>query len=63
MFQLGCPMCGYSAPPPPRQKNPIIKPPKVKEHRETESLPFWTYVISFIALFILIALLSWFITR
>jgi hypothetical protein len=64
MFQLGCPMCGYSAPPPPKAaKTPRIKQAKTKEYHVTESLPFWTYAITFIALIIIVALLSWFITK
>jgi uncharacterized membrane protein YvbJ len=64
MFQNGCPMCGYSAPPPPKQpKTKKIKPPKTKEHAKTEPIPFWTYVAAFFALFVVIALLSYFITR
>jgi len=64
MFQGGCPMCGYSAPPPPKQpKNPKMKPPRIKEHHVNEPIPFWTYVVTFIALFTVIAFLSYFITR
>jgi hypothetical protein len=64
MFQNGCPMCGYSAPPSSKKtKNPKKKKTKSGEGYTTEPLSFWTYVITFIALFIVIALLSWFITR
>jgi len=63
MFQNGCPMCGYSAPPSPKQKNLRMKPPRVKGHYTTEPIPFWTYVVTFIALFTVIAFLSYFITR
>jgi hypothetical protein len=57
-------MCGYSAPPPPKQpKTKKIKPPRTKEHTKTEPIPFWTYVAAFFALFVVIALLSYFITR
>jgi hypothetical protein len=64
MFQSGCPMCGYSAPPPPKQPKPQkMKPPKTKEYHAAAPIPFWTYVITFIALFAVIALLSYFITR
>ncbi|GBU29268.1 hypothetical protein R84B8_02832 [Treponema sp. R8-4-B8] len=63
MFQNGCPMCGYSAPPSPKQKNPKMKPPKIKHRHAGEPIPFWTYIVTFIALFAVIAFLSYFITR
>ncbi|MCL2802262.1 MAG: zinc ribbon domain-containing protein [Treponema sp.] len=64
MFQNGCPMCGYSAPSAPRQpKQKKVKSHPKREAPPAEPLPFWTYVITFIFLFFVIALLSWFITR
>ncbi|MDR2717230.1 MAG: zinc ribbon domain-containing protein [Treponema sp.] len=64
MFQNGCPMCGYSTPPPPKpSKTPQKKPPKIKKRPVAEPIPFWTYAALFIALFAVIALLSYFITR
>jgi hypothetical protein len=57
-------MCGYSAPPSPKPaKTPGRKPAKTREYHVTEPLPFWTYAITFIALIIIVALLSWFITK
>ena len=66
MFQGGCPMCGYSAPPPPDSKN--AKPDKKKKKPSwisgsSEPLPAWTYIISIIVLFALIAFISYFITK
>jgi hypothetical protein len=64
MFKNGCPMCGYSAPPPPKQpKIRQKKPKKVREHHVAEPLPFWTYAAAFIALFAAILLLSHLITK
>ncbi|MCL2765550.1 MAG: zinc-ribbon domain-containing protein [Treponema sp.] len=63
MFQNGCPMCGYSAPPPPKVKEPKIKPPPPIPPPPAEPLPFWTYIITFTALLAVIALFSYFITR
>ncbi|MCL2442482.1 MAG: zinc ribbon domain-containing protein [Treponema sp.] len=64
MFQNGCAMCGYSAPPPPKQpKSPKPRPPLRKSPPEAQPLPFWTYIITFITLFLAVALLSWFITK
>jgi len=63
MFQNGCPLCGYSTPPPPKnQKTPKIKTPR-SGRRSSEPLPFWTYIITFIVILVLIALFSYFITR
>jgi len=64
MFKNGCPMCGYSAPPP--SKQPKIrpkKPQKARKHHASEPLPFWTYAVAFIALFAAILLLSHLITK
>jgi len=64
MFKNGCPMCGYSAAPPPKSsKKHKKKPKKSKKHPTAEPLPFWTYLITFIALFVVIAFLSYFLTR
>jgi len=64
MFQSGCPMCGYSAPPPPKTKNKKIKQPRrFKDMSPAEPLPFWTYVVTFLALLAVIALFSWLITK
>jgi len=65
MFQGGCPMCGYSAPPP-DSKN--VNPDKKKKNPSgssgsAEPLPAWTYIISIIVLLALIALISYFITK
>jgi len=63
MFLNGCPMCGYSAPPPPKQKSQKFKLPARKDPPPAQPLPFWTYVITFISLFLAIALFSWLITK
>jgi len=64
MFKNGCPMCGYSADPTVKSsKTPKKKKVKAKELPMEEPLPFWTYALAFLALFIVIALLSYFITR
>jgi len=67
MFKNGCPMCGYSAAPSPKQPKIRPKKPKspkrVKEHHVAEPLPFWTYAVAFIALFAAILLLSHLITK
>ncbi|MCL2180797.1 MAG: zinc-ribbon domain-containing protein [Treponema sp.] len=57
MFQNGCPMCGYSAPSSSKKAN--NKP----AHRPAEPLPFWTYIAAFFALFAVIGVLSYLITR
>jgi len=63
MFQGGCPMCGYSAPPPPKTKPRVIYAPKEKERFRGEPLPIWTYILGFLALIALVALLAHFLTR
>ena len=63
MFQSGCPMCGYSAPPPPKTKTPRMKPPRRKNSQPAEPLPFWTYIAVGIALLAVITLFSWLITK
>jgi len=63
MFQGGCPMCGYSAPPSDTQN---VKPNKKASSRNGLSfdpLPAWTYIVSVILLLIIIALVSYLITR
>jgi len=61
MFLNGCPMCGYSAIPSSSNKN--IKMPKPRKNRNNEPVSPLTYIISFIALLVIIALISWIITR
>jgi len=62
MFQGGCPMCGYSAPPPP--KTPERKFPKVKKkYNNSDPLPTWTYIVTIVILLAVIAFFSHFITR
>ncbi|MCL2440828.1 MAG: hypothetical protein FWD14_03735 [Treponema sp.] len=63
MFQSGCPMCGYSAPPKPKTPKPAKKKPGRKNIPADEPLPFWTYLLTFIALLIVIAIFSWLITK
>jgi len=62
MFQNGCPMCGYSAPPAGNTKPQKIKPSR-KKKEYSEPLPFWTYAITFFILIVIVALFSWVITR
>jgi len=66
MFQGGCPMCCYSAPPPPDSKNAKHDKNKKKlswNSGGAEPLPAWTYIISILILLALIALVSYFITK
>jgi len=63
MFQNGCPMCGYSAPPPSKTKQRIANPPRREDNTAPPPLPFWMYIAAFFVLIIIIALLSFFITR
>ena len=63
MFQNGCPMCGYSAPPPPKTKPRIFKQPRSGDYSQPPPLPFWMYIAGFIALIVIIAMLSFFITK
>jgi len=63
MFQNGCPMCGYSAAPSKPPKYTMLKPPRAKTRPPSEPIPFWSYITVFITLFLLIAFLSYFITR
>jgi len=61
MFLNGCPMCGYSTASAPKT---IDKTPKTKKKRRySEPVPPWFYLVSAIALLVIIALLSWLITR
>jgi predicted nucleic acid-binding Zn ribbon protein len=60
MFQNGCPMCGYSAPPPQKAGN---KPHGKKPRRAAEPMPAWTLILSVIALFVVVWLFSYLITR
>ncbi|MDR0322171.1 MAG: zinc ribbon domain-containing protein [Treponema sp.] len=62
MFQNGCPMCGYSAAPTKAPKLKKIKPPR-REDRPPDALPFWTYVAAFAVVALIVALLSWVVTR
>ncbi|MCL2808840.1 MAG: zinc ribbon domain-containing protein [Treponema sp.] len=64
MFQNGCPMCGYSAPPAPKSsKSKQIKQPRTKKyHQPAQPLPFWTYAAAVFFLLLVIMLLSWLIT-
>jgi uncharacterized membrane protein YvbJ len=62
-FENGCPLCGYSDPNAGKKKNEKVKKKKPKrQHRHHEPLPFWGYIVMFIALFILILLFSHLIT-
>jgi len=63
MFQNGCPMCGYSAPPPEKTKQRVIKHRSADNSPSSPPLPFWMYIAAFIGLIILIAFLSYFITK
>jgi RNA polymerase subunit RPABC4/transcription elongation factor Spt4 len=62
MFQNGCPMCGYSSAPPP-QKAKSYKPREKKPRHKAEPLPTWAFILSILALFGIIWLLSWLIFR
>ncbi|MCL2186719.1 MAG: hypothetical protein FWB86_12840 [Treponema sp.] len=59
MFQGGCPMCGYSAPPP----DANVKQNKNRKGSSFEPLPAWTYIVSAIVLLVILALVSYLITR
>ena len=64
MFQNGCPMCGYSAPPPPKAPEPRrISAPRPKKNYYTEAPSAWAYIVPVIAIVTIIALLSYLITR
>jgi len=63
MFQSGCPMCGYSAPPPEKTKTKKIKPGNYKEHTHIEPLSFKVLAATFLVVVTLIALFSYLITR
>jgi uncharacterized membrane protein YvbJ len=56
MFQNGCPMCGYSAAPPPKA-NKAYKPREKKSRHTEEPLPTWALILSVIALFVVVLLL------
>jgi len=64
MFKNGCPMCGYSAPPPSSKpsKKTNKKPAWINEDKP-EPLPFWTFAITIIVLLVVILILSSLITR
>jgi hypothetical protein len=59
LFTRGCPSCGYSTP-------PAVKKPKFKpsdsQKLPAQPLPIWAYIISILALLLVIALLSHIIT-
>jgi len=59
MFQNGCPLCGYSAPPAKHQNEKNPSPVQVP----LRSVPVWTYIIPIAVLFAIIALLSYLITK
>jgi len=61
MFQGGCPMCGYSAPPPPKTREE--KPRRHEEPDSYDQPSVWTYIIPIIFIAAIIAFLSYFITR
>jgi hypothetical protein len=63
MFQSGCPMCGYSAPPPPKIKPQKIKSRCYEEHSAAEPLSFRVFIATFLTLVALIALFSYLLTR
>jgi len=65
MFLNGCPMCGYSATPKPEKTAPKKPKKRAKKPRQyhAEPLPTWALIASIIALIVVIALLSYLITR
>jgi len=63
MFQGGCPMCGYSAPPQPPSKKRSKKNRRQKETDSYDQPSIWTYIIPIIFIAAIIAFLSYFITR
>ncbi|MCL2721917.1 MAG: zinc ribbon domain-containing protein [Treponema sp.] len=62
MFQNGCPMCGYSAPPPPKTKTKQMKKKRSDNYQRTQPLPFWSYAAVVFFLLLVIMALSWLIT-
>jgi len=60
MFQNGCPMCGYSSAPPPKEYSPRKKK---QHHHEAEPMPGWMLLLSILGLLAVILLLSWLIFR
>jgi uncharacterized membrane protein YvbJ len=62
MFQNGCPMCGYSSTPS-SKTGKAYKSREKKPRRPAESLPTWALILSVLALFVVIWLFSWLITR
>jgi predicted RNA-binding Zn-ribbon protein involved in translation (DUF1610 family) len=66
MFLNGCPMCGYSAAAPkPEKTAPKARKKRAKKphHHHAEPLPAWAYIVSFLILFLVLAILSYIITR
>jgi uncharacterized membrane protein YvbJ len=64
LFVNGCPSCGYSASPSIAPKKPKPKRPRKKNKPPAaDPLPVLVYVISFLALIVVLAILSHFITR
>ena len=58
LFVNGCPSCGYSAAPP--EKGPTVRKKKAEAE---EPLPGWVYVVSVLALLVMITILGFVITR
>jgi len=63
MFQGGCPMCGYSTPPPEKTNVKKIKQPKKSGYSDLSANIPWAFIASAIALLAVISFLSYFITR
>ena len=62
MFGGGCPMCGYSAPPPPKTKSKLIKS-RPEKSDYSEHLPTWMYIVSVLFVLGVVAFISFFLTR
>ena len=64
LFTNGCPSCGYSASPSSAPKTAKTKRTRAKKKPlPAEPLPILVYIISVIALLVVLAILSHFITR